>query len=157
MGVQTLADALEREHREIDKGIESFTARDADGQVDPSPLLEAVAALRRHIYLEEEFLFPPLREAGMAMPVLVMLKEHGEMWALLDELEAEVAQAPTSERVASLCSGLVPRLASHNAKEEAILYPPADTVLDEPARADLGEFIESGRMPPGWVCTNARG
>ncbi len=156
MGVQTLAQALEREHREIDEGIEAFTSGLVVGKVDPGPLVEAVSALRRHIYLEEAFLFPPLREAGMVMPVLVMEREHGEMWALLDQLDAEVAADPASERVASLCSTLVPRLASHNVKEETILYPPADTMLGEPERAHLGEFIDSGRMPPGWVCAGAR-
>ena len=56
MSPGTLADALEREHQEIDLGIAAFRA-------DPrrtAALGRALAGLRRHIYLEEEFLFPPL-------------------------------------------------------------------------------------------------
>lgn len=57
----TLRAALEREHHEIDAGIEKFLE-------DPAPtqsLATAFTALRRHIYLEEEYLFPPLRAEGL--------------------------------------------------------------------------------------------
>ena len=152
MTTETLAAALEREHREIDEGIAAFTAARAERGVDPVPLSRAVEALRRHIYLEEEFLFPPLRSAGMVMPVFVMLREHGEMWRMLDALEAEVANDAGGEAVSSLVDGLVPRLAAHNEKEEAILYPEADTVLAGSAGEELKAFMASGRMPEGWVC-----
>lgn len=59
MEIESLAAALEREHHEIDAGIAAFTAAPGDWQ----PLARAIRALRRHIYLEEEFLFPLLREA----------------------------------------------------------------------------------------------
>ena len=83
----TLAAALEHEHREIDEGIEAFTSGQADAETQTAPLTRAMDALRRHIYLEEEFLFPPLRSAGLMAPVFVMLREHGEMWKTLDLLE----------------------------------------------------------------------
>jgi hypothetical protein len=49
MTTGTLATALEREHREIDAGIEAFLASLADGQPRPEPLVRAMQALRRHI------------------------------------------------------------------------------------------------------------
>lgn len=147
-----LAEALEREHREIDAGIAAFTARRAGGDVDAAPLTGAVEALRRHIYLEEAFLFPPLRAAGMMPPVLVMLREHGEMWRVLDALEAELGKDPGADAVVSLCEELIPRLEAHNAKEEAILYAQADAVLPAEASAELQAFLASGQMPDGWVC-----
>src|SRR3546814_387339 len=88
MGSETLGAALEREHREIDGGIEEFTANPAPGREQAEPLVRAMAGLRRHIYLEEEFLFPPLREAGMMMPIFVMLREHGELWNTMDAVDA---------------------------------------------------------------------
>ena len=51
---------------------------------DTAPVVRAMESLRRHIFLEEQLLFPPLREAGMIAPVLVMLREHGEIWQSLD-------------------------------------------------------------------------
>ena len=47
--------------------------------------------LRRHIYLEEEFLFPPLRAAGMMAPLFVMVRQHGELWDAMRALDALLA------------------------------------------------------------------
>lgn len=68
MTEETLSAALEHEHRDIDGGIEEHAAQLRTGSADPAPIVRAMAGLRRHIYLEEEFIFPPLREAGMMMP-----------------------------------------------------------------------------------------
>jgi len=155
MAEGTLAAALEREHREIDAGIDAFGADPAEGGGRVESLTGAIAALRRHIYLEEEFLFPPLR-SELAVPTIVMLREHGEMWKILDTLEAALRKDPGGDTVLSLCEELVPRLEAHNAKEEAILYAQADKILSDEASADLQAFLASGRMPEGWVCERAR-
>src|SRR5579884_3347854 len=99
----TLAAALEREHREIDRGIEAFLAARAEDRAETKPLTEAIAALRRHIFLEEEFLFPPLREAGMVAPVFVMLREHGEIWDTIDTLQAQLKADPAGAAVSEIC------------------------------------------------------
>ena len=52
---------LAREHREIDNGIQTVIEKLVCGSVRHELLTETLAALRRHIYLEEVFLFPPLR------------------------------------------------------------------------------------------------
>jgi iron-sulfur cluster repair protein YtfE (RIC family) len=153
---ESLAGALEREHREIDEGIEAFMATRERNEHDAAPLVRAMDALRRHIYLEEELLFPPLRSAGLMAPVFVMLREHGEMWTTLDAIEALLGQDPKSASVAELCDELVARLDAHNAKEEAILYPQADPTLSGSAGVELKAFLDSGRMPDGWVCERAR-
>ena len=62
-------------------------------------------ALRRHIYLEEAFLVPPLRAAGAAMPVPVMLREHGELWRTVDSLSALIGQEADSRRLEEAFSG----------------------------------------------------
>jgi len=87
MGTESLAAALEREHHEIDEGTAAFAASPRN----PQPLARAIRALRRHIYLEEEFLFPLLGEAEPALraPVFVMLREHAQIWNTLDALERE--------------------------------------------------------------------
>jgi iron-sulfur cluster repair protein YtfE (RIC family) len=147
----TLADALEQEHREIDAGIDEF----AGGSGDTASLVRAAAALRRHIYLEEEFLFPPLRTAGGLMaPVFVMVREHGEMWHTLDGLDGKLAAGTLT---GDDCTELVAQLQAHNPKEEQILYPQADAVLTAEASGELAEFMRSGTMPDGWVCEGARG
>lgn len=150
METGSLAAALEREHHEIDQGIAAFTA--APG--DPRPLIRAIRALRRHIYLEEEFLFPLLGEAepGLRAPVFVMLREHAEIWATLEALERE--PAPGTALV--LFRQLTVRLLHHNLKEERVLYPRADDVLPPAAAGRLRAFLSTGELPEGWVCVKAR-
>ena len=143
----TLATALEREHREIDSGIETYLAGRELGS-----LQQAMAGLRRHIYLEEAFLFPPLRAAGMFGPVMVMLSEHGELWQTMEGLDAQLADGAAAEQT---CRRLLDLLARHNEKEEPIVYPQADQVLPEQDAADLHAFLRSGELPPGWVCQAA--
>jgi regulator of cell morphogenesis and NO signaling len=150
MESESLAAALEREHHEIDAGIAAFTASPGD----PRPLTRAIRALRRHIYLEEEFLFPLLGEAepGLRAPVFVMLREHAQIWATLDALEREFdsGTAPVT------CRQLIVRLLHHNLKEEKILYPRADDALPPAAAGRLRAFLGSAELPEGWVCTKAR-
>ena len=61
---KSLSAVLVHEHNEIDAGIEAFLEGLSLGETRMQELTRAVEALRRHIYLEEEFLFPPLRAAG---------------------------------------------------------------------------------------------
>lgn len=154
-----LSEALTREHRDIDAGIEAFTADLDSDVVRPEPLLTAFAALRRHIYLEEEFLFPPIRQAGLMMPVLVMLREHGELWQSMDTiiqlLESNDDGDVPDPRLASTCADLLARLDQHSDKEEPIIYPHADTDLDDESTAALAEFLRTGRTPEGWRCETA--
>jgi hypothetical protein len=147
---ESLATALEREHREIDAGIAAFTA----APQDPRPLLTAIRALRRHIYLEEEFLFPLLCEAepGLMAPALVMLREHAQIWAGLDALERE----PAAGTAPALGRQVAVQLLHHNLKEEKVLYPRADAVLPPAAAERLRAFLESGDLPEGWACLRAR-
>ncbi len=158
MSAASLSEALTREHHEIDAGIETFTADLARGLVRTEPLLTAFGALRRHIYLEEEFLFPPIREAGLMMPVLVMLREHGELWSAMDAierlLESDGVDTPDA-RLAPACVDLLARLDQHNSKEEPIIYPHADSDLDDESTETLAEFLRTGRTPEGWRCQAA--
>lgn len=159
MSTGSLADALTREHREIDKGIEQFVEALDRGVLEADHLLDSIEALRRHIHLEETFLFPPLREIGLMMPVMVMLREHGELWTQMDAvvrlLEGTTAQSDSAEITAE-CRELLARLDRHNTKEEPIVYPRADADLPIETTSELRAFLETGTTPPGWVCEAMR-
>jgi regulator of cell morphogenesis and NO signaling len=155
MGSETLAGALEREHREIDGGIETFTAALAEGTSDPAPLLRAMEGLRRHIYLEEEFLFPPLKTAGLMIQIFAMLRQHGDLWKAMAALDAQLGSDSAPEAVLASCRDLLAQLDKHNSIEEPVIYPQADTVLAAPANAELVAFLAGGRMPEGWTCAKA--
>ncbi len=156
MTTDTLAAALEREHHEIDRGIEAFLAARAEGRVEIESLESAVEALRRHIFLEEEYLLPPLREAGLMAPIFVMLREHGEIWDTMDLLGAQLRSDPAGEASARTCSLLLVQLERHNSKEEVIVYPQVDGTVGAAGDAGPRAFLESGRLPGGWVCAEAQ-
>ena len=153
---ETLAAALEREHHEIDAGIEEFLANRTNGGDQSEPLSRALSALRRHIYLEEEFLFPPLDEAGLVAPIFVMLREHGEMWQTMEVIDAQLQRSPQEGPSEELCHELLEQLERHNSKEEAIIYPQADTTVDAELDAKLRSFLADGEMPQGWRATQYR-
>jgi regulator of cell morphogenesis and NO signaling len=151
----TLAGALERQHREIDAGIEAFLTARSEGGSRLGALMSAIEALRRHIFLEEEFLFPPLRDAGLVAPIFVMLREHGEIWDTLDLLAAQLGTDANATTTSELCRKLLVQLERHNSKEEPVLYPQADVALTAAARTSLRAFLAAGRIPEGWVCARA--
>lgn len=150
----TLSAALEQEHHDIDGGIEEYSSGLKQGEIDPAPLVRAMHALRRHIYLEEEFLFPPLKTTLM-MPTFVMLREHGEIWDAMDSLDTMLASGTDTDTLQNACHELLAKLESHNEKEEPVIYPQADVGLDASATAKLHEFLNNGSMPEGWRCEKA--
>ncbi len=150
-----LSTALKQEHHEIDSEIETFIEKLECGSVQPELLTAALEALRRHIYLEEVFLFPPIREAGMVMPIFVIMREHGELWRTIDALTDLLADGKDRRRLGDICRQLLDQLDQHNSKEEPVIYPHADTDLPPQTSAELTRFIETGRTPDGWVCRQA--
>jgi iron-sulfur cluster repair protein YtfE (RIC family) len=155
MAIDSLAAALEREHHEIDAGIEEYLTARAQGREQLEPLRLAMGSLRRHIFLEEEFLFPGVREVGLVAPIFVMLREHGEIWDTLDAIDAQLSSESVVGLREETCRQLLAQLERHNSKEEAIIYPQADAMARAGADAELQAFLSVGRLPDGWVCEQA--
>jgi len=154
MTMGTLGAAFEREHHEIDAGIAGFSSDElSDGQRADS-LRRAIAALRRHIFLEEEYLFPPMKQ-DLAIPIMVMLREHGEIWRSLDGIEAGLERNRSRDALRAACQELLDLLEQHNSKEEPIFYENADETLSEAQNAVLQDLLDESEMPPGWVCQKA--
>jgi iron-sulfur cluster repair protein YtfE (RIC family) len=140
--------ALEHEHREVDQAIEYFISH---GVAGAARLRAALAALRRHIYLEEESLFPMLQDPAIRMPLFVMASEHRELWRTMDALEAALADGLSLEDLGALGRTLLAQLDRHNSKEEPIIYAQAQAVLTEDESASLAELIETAQLPAGWA------
>jgi iron-sulfur cluster repair protein YtfE (RIC family) len=144
---------LEREHRAIDAAIEPLVTGGAVSAERRKALVHGVGALRRHIYAEEELLFPQLRAAGLVAPVLVMLREHAQMWQTLDALDRLLESAAIGDdAIPVLARQLFAQLQAHNPKEEAILYPQLDVALGADEAAHLRWFLDSGQVPQDWLC-----
>lgn len=147
---KTPGEMLEHDHRSIDEHFDRFAAGLADGQHDAGAFRDGAQALRHHIWVEEEHHFPPLRAAGLLGPILVMLKEHGQIWDLLDELDSALDQGAPNDQVAQTYRALGEVLEAHNLKEERILYPAGDEVLDEEAAGIVLAAFTGGSAPQGW-------
>lgn len=156
MEQQTLGAALEAEHREIDGGIEAYLAATGADQDQAEPLVHSLAGLRRHIYLEEEFLFPPLKKSGLMGPIFAMEREHGQLWDIMAGIDSSIERGDALG-VRTACTALLALLDKHNAIEEKVIYSQADGLLDETASSTLGGFLGTGVLPADWSPRSARG
>lgn len=94
--------------------------------------------LRRHIRLEEELLFP-LFESRTGMrngPTVVMRAEHRVIEGELTRMRAGLDVGDASEYATGLAN-LHCVLGPHNVKEEQVLYPTTDDMLDVLERRDF--------------------
>lgn len=155
MTVAAVSEVLEQEHRTIDGELAAFRTSLDTGEWKASEFVKAADALRRHIYIEEAMLFPPLREAGFVAPVFVMIREHAEIWDELDTVTHSIA-AHDGVEARRACDRLALLLDKHNMKEEQILYPQTDAALAEGVSAEVSVFLNGGELPAGWVCQGRR-
>ena len=154
----SLAEAFSIEHHEIVAGIEQFLAdTDPDPLSSAQPLLAAMEALRRHIYLEEEIVFPHLQQGTLMMPLMVMRKEHGQLWQRIDAL-VDTLQNSSGEptQVEEICTEILQLLDRHNQKEEPIIYPHMDADLTADEQDKVRDLLAGGTMPEGWICEALR-
>ena len=151
----TVGAVLERDHHRIDEHFAAFAQTLGAGGVDAAALAAGSSALRHHIYVEETYHFPVLRQAGLLGPIMVMLREHGEIWDRLDALDAGVRdQAPAAD-LAATWHALAAVVSAHNLKEERIVYPSGDELLSAADAADVLTGLTSEDTPAGWVCEQA--
>lgn len=155
MPERTLSVELLRQHREIAAAVQCFTETLDDGNRHPELLRATIDALRRHIYLEEVFVFPPIRKAGIMTPIFVMMREHGQLWQTMETLTRLLAEGTGSPRLEDVCDRLLGQLHNHNFNEEPVIYLHADFDLAAPSSAQLARFVATGRVPEGWVCQRA--
>ncbi len=147
---------LEAEHHVIDGGIATFRASLAGEEPKVSAMREASALLRRHIYAEEELVFPKLRAGNLAMAVFVMLRDHGALWEALDAIDAKL-DAGSRAGLDEALDALVALLQKHNGKEEIVLYAELERALDPATAERLASFLRDGALPEGWVAAKAPG
>jgi regulator of cell morphogenesis and NO signaling len=154
----SLGEAFTHEHHQLDAGIEEYLAQDAstDPRRRAGPLLSAMKALRRPIYLEEEIVFPHLPKGPLMMPLMVMRREHGELWQRTDALAEELGGDGAAEGLEDACQSLLFLLDDHNSKEEPIIYPHLDSDLDPSEQERVRVLLEEGTLPEGWICEALR-
>jgi iron-sulfur cluster repair protein YtfE (RIC family) len=136
---QSVTEYLAADHRRIDAVIADIGAMIEDNELEraDSCFGDLDAALRRHIHIEEEILFPIFEAAvGLSGPTSVMRFEHRKIEGWLDELKGALFES-SRPRASTAMAELVQVLEQHNHKEEAVLYPRTDAALSPAERRDL--------------------
>ena len=149
-------DILRDEHRVIlvalttlERGAERLAAGKAlpGGWWDQMLELLRAFADRNHHAKEEKSLFPAMVKAGVPAedgPISVMLEEHVQGRALIRAMAAEDA----GQRVAA-ARQYVQLLRDHIAKEDEIVWPLAEAVLDDQAVAAVAREFEAVEAEQG--------
>ncbi len=149
-------DVLREEHRVILCALglaESAAERLAGGGAVPDSWWERLIqwlrafADRNHHAKEERYLFPALGKAGVPAeggPVGVMLAEHAQGRGFIQAMEAGDAPA----RVAA-ARRYVQLLRDHIEKENGVLFPLAEAVLEERAKKALAREFETVQVELG--------
>ena len=131
--MHTILDFLGSDHRACDDLFASTEAAVAQKNWDGARDLFArfQAAMARHLAMEEDVLFPAFEaRTGNSMgPTQVMRMEHAQMRGLLQEMASAVL-AGNQNGFLGLSETLNMLMQQHNLKEENMLYPMSDRVLD---------------------------
>lgn len=141
----TVTEYLGWDHDRLDALLSEVRRMAGDGELEraSATYAEFLAGLERHIRLEEDVLFPLFEQhTGMAMgPTEVMRREHRVIERALEAMREGLAGG----RPAGFEEGhdlLQRALPDHNTKEEHVLYPMIDRLLDDRARLALVARLE---------------
>jgi hemerythrin-like domain-containing protein len=145
-----------RQHREIGAAIATFIEILQRGSLRTSQVAAMLEVLRRHIYVEEVFLFPAIREAGIVIPIVAMMREHGQLWATMESLTQLLTEPEDSPRLKAACTQLLDQLHKHSFNEEPAIYLHANYEFSSSTSAELTRFVATGRLPEGWTCQQAK-
>lgn len=146
MSSQTASALLHEQHEEIDFGVQGAM----DGSGNQVELLHSLGLLRAHLHLEETVLFPAL-EGSVGLSIMVMEREHGLMWPLMESLARACRDGVDLDAMQDDLEELFQLLQVHNPKEEQILYGVADE------HAGLADALAAARLPEGWTCKAVQG
>jgi iron-sulfur cluster repair protein YtfE (RIC family) len=102
-------------------------------------------ALEQHFAMEEQVLFPEFEEAvgSREGPTAVMRMEHGQMREMLATLNECIANRD-ADGFLGYSETLNTLMQQHNMKEEGILYPMTDRVLNGRQEAIIGAMHNVG-------------
>jgi hypothetical protein len=133
-----------RDHREIERLFKELERANGAEVVDRAggAVRRLVRELSTHAVIEEQYLYPALREGGASARVLDALEEHHAAKLMLAELEAMPASHP---RFRSKLRVLAENVRRHVTEEEAGLLPLLERSLGDERRRDLGVVLERAK------------
>jgi len=150
---------LSQEHRVIEQVLDSLekiaSAARAAGRLDGERAGQALEVLRTfadriHHGKEEDRLFPRMEARGLPRhvgPIAVMLEDHRYGRSLIRQMgdalaDVQAGKGAATALFANAAGAYVAMLRDHIAKEDGVLFPLAESVLDETGRRELQAEFE---------------
>ncbi len=139
--MQSVKDFMEADHDRLDGIFTDFQqTKEKDMQTAKELFEKFKAGLERHIYWEEEILFPVFEEkTGQKNqgPTFVMRQEHTQIRGYLNQIKNKLENGNIETEYEE--KGMLNVLKIHNEKEEKILYPWIDQTFTE---QDIKNFFD---------------
>ncbi len=131
--METITETFTQNHSHCDQLFAEAEESVSKAQWDHAAinLANFLSAMERHFRMEEEVLFPSIEEhiGHTGGPTQVMRMEHQQMRQIFAEMQTSLNQRD-SEQYLGHSETLLMLMRQHNAKEEQILYPMSDQVLN---------------------------
>ena len=143
---------LMEDHREVDSKLDKLTKIISNGEIDPELFMQISNSLKRHIYIEEETIFPSVSEGDkdLRQRIVGLEMEHASIWMLLDRVEKEIS-ARDIEKAPKYIEEINSILKAHNEQEEEKVYP-----LMRENEQYPNARIHDYNIPEGWICHRLR-
>jgi hemerythrin-like domain-containing protein len=145
--MKTITQTLSQDHSRCDKLFAQAEETVAKTQWEraATDFADFRAAMERHFTMEEHVLFPSVEErtGQTAGPTQVMQMEHQYMRQVFASLQECITQQD-SEQYLGLSETLLMLMRQHNAKEEQILYPMSDQVLNQDVPSVIEQMHQQG-------------
>jgi hemerythrin superfamily protein/gas vesicle protein len=136
---------IKNDHAEVDALFVRFEAAHRSGDVGEQARLAraVVRALSIHAAIEEQLVYPSLREAGVEDDVLEALEEHHVVKLTLAEIDGLPAE---DRRFAAKVRVLIENVRQHVQEEEAELLPRLRRSLDAQQLTELGDALAVAKL-----------
>ncbi len=143
--METIIQTLSAEHSHCDKLFAQAEVKVANKQWNEatSDFSHFIFEMEQHFAKEEQILFPSVEErtGQTAGPTAVMRMEHQQMRQVFDDMQKSLTQQDDEEYL-GLSETLLVLMQQHNAKEQQILYPMSDKVLNRDVPSILKQMQE---------------
>lgn len=147
--MKTITQTLSQDHSRCDKLFAQAEESVAKTQWESAvtDFVDFRAAMERHFTMEEQVLFPSVEErtGQTAGPTQVMRMEHQQMRQVFASLQECITQQD-SEQYLGLSETLLMLMQQHNAKEEQMLYPMSDQVLNHDVPSVIEQMHQQGEI-----------
>lgn len=146
-----LLQLFQHAHHRVEGYLIDFCEELERGRRKAEFLARASTDLYQHMFMEEQFLFPLLKER-LAAVVASLEEEHGRVLDLMEELHELLRRDADRETLQACTARLMGALSAHNTAEDLGIYPDLLALLG-PSRAQILLLeVEKAEVPRGWMC-----